>query len=205
MEVKASTKHLRMSARKVRLVTNLILGMGVLSAQAQLRFSNKRSAQAVLKLLNSALANAENNFKLNKNNLYIKSIYIDEGPVLKRWLPRAHGRATPIKKRTAHLNLILDEKEPTPAAEIAKRKKEITAPTKDVTARPVRPAKEAKEPADLPSEKDLDRPFVEEEKPETKVEQKEITRKGWQDRKQDKGGKRGLGGAFNKIFRRKSF
>ena len=113
MQIKASLNNLRTSPRKVRLVTNLIKGLDVSNAQGQLRFLNKRVSAPILKLLNSATANAKHNFDIEKNNLFISSILVGEGPTLKRWLPRAFGRATPIMKRTSHITLVLGEKSPT--------------------------------------------------------------------------------------------
>jgi len=109
MEVKASLKHLRMSPRKVRLVIDIIRKMPVDTALDQLRFINKLAADPVAKLIKSAIANAVNTYSLEKSNLYIKEIRSDEGVMLKRWMPRAHGRATSIRKRGCHLNLILAE------------------------------------------------------------------------------------------------
>ena len=108
--ITAKLKHLKIAPRKVRLAADLIRGMSVIEAQAQLKFLSKRAAHPVLKLLNSALANAEHNFNLSKENLYISKITVDAGPSLKRWLPRAMGRATPILKRTSHITLILEER-----------------------------------------------------------------------------------------------
>ena len=109
MEVKASLKHLRMSAQKTRLVVDVVRGLTVEAALDQLRFINKRAAEPVAKLIKSALANAENTYSLEKSNLMIKEIRVDEGVTLKRWMPRAHGRATAIRKRGCHINLILKE------------------------------------------------------------------------------------------------
>lgn len=107
--VKAKLKHLRISPRKVRLVAGLVRGLPADKALIQLQFSRKRAADSVLKLLNSAIANAENNFQLAKENLYVSEIKVDEGPTLKRWIPRAMGRATSIFKRTSHITLVLNE------------------------------------------------------------------------------------------------
>lgn len=107
----AKLRHLRISPRKVRLVTNLIKGLTVKEAEKQLKFLTKRSTQPILKLLNSAVANAENNAKLTKENLYISRITVDVGPSLKRWRPRAMGRAFQILKRTSHITITLDQKE----------------------------------------------------------------------------------------------
>ncbi|MFA5021638.1 MAG: 50S ribosomal protein L22 [Patescibacteria group bacterium] len=106
-EVKASARYLHMSAKKVRLVINQLRGFEVLKALDSLRFVNKAASKPVIKLLNSAIANAENNFQLDKQDLYIKTITANAGPVLKRFMPRAHGRSAPIHKRTCHLDLIL--------------------------------------------------------------------------------------------------
>lgn len=125
MEVKAKLNNLRMSPRKVRLVANLIKKMDVNVAKAQLKFLTKRAARPIGKLLDSAIANAENNFSLDKNNLYISKILVDSGSTLKRWLPRAFGRATPIMKRTSHITIILSEKIPSKSKKIKKAKEKI--------------------------------------------------------------------------------
>ncbi len=109
MDVKASLNNLRLSPRKTRLVVGLLRGLGVAQAEAQLQFMAKRSAMPLLKLVRSAVANAEHNFSLTKSDLYIKTMTVDEGVSLKRWMPRAQGRATPIKKRSCHVNLVLSE------------------------------------------------------------------------------------------------
>jgi len=113
MEIKANLKNLRMSPRKVRLITGLIKGMDAAEAKMQLRFLNKKASDPVAKLLDSAIANAKNNFNIEKDNLYIASIAVNPGSVLKRWTPRAFGRTSPIMKRTSHIALVLKEKEPT--------------------------------------------------------------------------------------------
>ena len=110
MEVHASARHLHSSALKIRLVIDVIRGMRVGTAQAQLKFMKKAAAQPVLKLLNSAIANATNNFQLVSDTLYIKTIVADEGPIIGRWRPRAFGRSAPIRKRTTHLSIVLDER-----------------------------------------------------------------------------------------------
>ncbi len=110
MAIKAQVKYIRMSPRKVRLVADLIRGLDVEEAENQLRFMNKIAAEPVLKLLKSAVANALNNFKLKKENLYIKEIQVNGGPTLKRWQPKAFGRATPIRKRSSHIAVVLDER-----------------------------------------------------------------------------------------------
>lgn len=111
MEVKAKAKYLRVSPKKVRLVIDLIRGMDVDKALIQLDNLKKDAKEYVVKLLNSAIANAEHNYELERSNLYIKKIIADGGPILHRWRPRAHGRAGAIRKRTTHLTLVLDERE----------------------------------------------------------------------------------------------
>lgn len=111
MEVKAIARHIHMSPMKVRLVIDVIRGKQVADAQQQLRFMNKAAVLPVLKLLNSAIANATHNFKLTPSSLYVKSITADGGPTIHRWTPRAMGRATPIRKRTTHISIVLGESE----------------------------------------------------------------------------------------------
>ncbi len=109
MEIKASLNQLRMSPRKVRLVADIVRGMKTDKALDQLRFGDKKAALPLLKLVESAIANAVNNYDLDKDNLYIKSIMINEGATLKRWTPKAQGRATTVRKRSCHLHLVLAE------------------------------------------------------------------------------------------------
>lgn len=106
----AKLNYLRIAPRKVRLVANLIKGMQVSEAEAQLLVNPKRASESVLKLLRSAVSNAKNN-KLAVEKLVVKEVRVDEGPVLKRWMPRAQGRATPIHKKSSHITLILAEAE----------------------------------------------------------------------------------------------
>jgi len=99
-----------MSPKKVRLVADLVRGMDVSAAQAQLTFLKKDAARPVLKLILSAKANAVHNFKLGGDDLFIKTITVDGGPVLHRWMPRAFGRATPLRKRSSHITVVLEER-----------------------------------------------------------------------------------------------
>jgi large subunit ribosomal protein L22 len=110
MKVIASLNNLRTSPRKVRLVTNSIVGMNASAALVQLQHLVKKTSEPLEKLLNSALSNAENNFGLDKDNMYVSSILVGEGAKLKRWLPRAQGRATLLLKRTSHIKLELEER-----------------------------------------------------------------------------------------------
>ena len=99
-----------MSPKKVRLVANLIKSLPVKDALVQLEYVNKWAKTPIIKLLNSAIANAENNFKLDKDSLIIKKITVNQGPVLKRWQPHAHGRATMIRKKMSHIEIVLEGK-----------------------------------------------------------------------------------------------
>src|SRR3989338_2457985 len=108
-EIKAQLNYLRIAPRKVRLVASALKGLSVNEAEAQLLFRPQRSSQPLLKLLRSAVANAKNNQRLNADNLVIQSIRVDNGPMLKRFMPRAMGRATPIQKKTSHVSLILED------------------------------------------------------------------------------------------------
>lgn len=109
MEIKAKAKYVRMSPRKIRLIADVIRKMPVNQAIEQLQFINKKATEPVVKVVKSAIANATNNFELEQDNLFVKEITIDEGPTLHRWMPRAHGRATSIRKKTSHINLVLGE------------------------------------------------------------------------------------------------
>ena len=109
MEVKAHLNHLRISSRKVRLVVDLVREMEIKEAKTQLKFINKKSSELLLKLLNSAVANAKNNFNLDENNLYISKIIVNDGKILKRWRPRAMGRSARINKRTSNVTIVLDK------------------------------------------------------------------------------------------------
>jgi len=109
--VRAQAKYVRSSARKARLVMDHVRGMTVTEAQAVLRHSPRGIARDLERLLASAVANAENNHELVSDDLYVKEIYADEGPTLRRFRPRAQGRATRIRKRTSHLTVALSTKE----------------------------------------------------------------------------------------------
>jgi large subunit ribosomal protein L22 len=122
MQVKASAKFIKTSPKKIRLLTDLVRGLDVDEAIVQLQFSKKDAAMPVSKLIKSAIANAEENDDLKRDNLFISEIKVDDGPTMKRWMPRAMGRATPIRKRSSHITLILDEKVPTEKKD--KKKKE---------------------------------------------------------------------------------
>jgi large subunit ribosomal protein L22 len=106
-ETRASLRHLRTSPSKVREVLGLIRGREIDDARERLRFSTRGPAGDVLKLLDSAVANAESNQSLPEDELFVARAYADEGPTLKRWRPRARGRGTRIRKRTSHVTIVL--------------------------------------------------------------------------------------------------
>jgi len=107
--VRAQAKHVRSSARKARLITDLIRGRSVPEARTILAFSSRAVAHDVEKVLRSAVANAESRPDLhwNGDDLVIVTAYVDEGPTLKRFRPRAYGRATPVRKRTSHVTVVV--------------------------------------------------------------------------------------------------
>jgi len=109
MESRAVARYIRISPRKVRLVMDEIRGRKIEEALNQLSFAPQKGAFILKKLIDSAVANAEQNFDMDVDKLYIKRIFADEGPTLKRFRPRAMGRATKIRKRTSHLTVVLDE------------------------------------------------------------------------------------------------
>ena len=110
MEVKAKLKYARVGAFKMRLVVDLVRGMDVNEAVRTLTFMKKKSAVMVKKLIESAVANAADKKIIDVDNLYVKHISVDQGPALKRFRPRAQGRAFMIKKKQSHVNVILDER-----------------------------------------------------------------------------------------------
>src|SRR4051794_2780178 len=105
--VKASARYVRIAPRKARLIADQVRGMHIESARALLQFSPRGAAHPIHKLINSAAANAENNHDLIGDEMRISSITVDEGPTLRRFRPRAMGRATPINKRTSHIRVAL--------------------------------------------------------------------------------------------------
>lgn len=110
-QITAELKNYRQSPRKVRLLADMIRGKSVEAALQQLAILNKRAADPVKKFVESAIANAVHNFKASKDGLTIKEIRVDKGMVMKRSMPRAFGRAYPIKKRMSHLKIVLETKE----------------------------------------------------------------------------------------------
>ncbi len=111
MEARAEHKYARISPRKVKIVCDLIRGKDARVAEAILLQTPKAGSELLIKVLRSAIANAENNFSLDPETLYVSETYANPGPILKRMLPRAHGRADRINKRTSHITVVLSEKE----------------------------------------------------------------------------------------------
>jgi len=109
-EVTAQLNRLRLAPRKVRSVANLIKGKDVVKVLAQLDHLIKKPAPHLSKLLNSAIANAENNFNMVRSNLYIKDLVVNEGVKLKRFQPKGFGRASEIQKKTSHIKIVLEER-----------------------------------------------------------------------------------------------
>ncbi len=109
--MKATLKQYRQSPRKVRLVADLIRGKTVDRALTALEFASKRASSPLKKLINTAIAGAKHNFNIEKDDLFVKEITVDQGPTLHRWRPRARGRATPINKRTSHVSVVLAEQQ----------------------------------------------------------------------------------------------
>ena len=110
MEAKAVAKYVRIAPRKVRVVMDLIRGKNVAEAFAILKFTPKAGSEVLTKVLKSAVANAENNFDMDSDRLYVKTAFVGEGPTLKRIHPRSRGQAFKILKRTSHITIIVDEK-----------------------------------------------------------------------------------------------
>jgi large subunit ribosomal protein L22 len=173
MKATAKLKHLRTAPRKVRLVADMVRGKKAVEAQHLLAFCTKKSAKPILKLLNSAVANAKGSLiNGDESNLYISKITVDEGPKLKRWRARARGQAYEIQKKTSHINLVLDE-----IKETGKMKK-----TKEKTKKPKIERVKSKD---------------------VKVEPKKIDKKKMQRQDKDYLKPKKSDGAGKKIFRRK--
>ncbi|MDR2833803.1 MAG: 50S ribosomal protein L22 [Streptococcaceae bacterium] len=110
LSAKATAKTVRVSPRKARLVMDLVRGKQVAEAISILKFTPNKAAGIIEKVLMSAIANAENNFDLDVENLYISEAFVNEGPTMKRFRPRAKGSASPIMKRTSHVTVVVTEK-----------------------------------------------------------------------------------------------
>jgi len=110
MEARAQVRFARHTPRKARRVVDLIRGLPASEAQAVLKFAPQAASKTVYKVLQSAIANAEHNFKLDKDTLWVSRAWVDEGPTLKRFRPRAQGRAYRINKRTSHITVIVESR-----------------------------------------------------------------------------------------------
>lgn len=119
MEARAQARHVRVTPMKARRVINLIRGLQASEAQAILHFAPQAATEPVGKVLDSAIANATNNFNLDPTTLYVSEAYVDEGSTLKRFRPRAQGRAYRIRKRTSHITVIVESR---PAASSTRKK-----------------------------------------------------------------------------------
>lgn len=113
---KAIARYVRVAPRKVRLVVDLIRGKAVGEAIAILRNTPRAASPVVEKVLNSAIANAEHNYSMNVESLVVSEVFVDQGPTLKRFMPRAMGRASKIHKRTSHITVVVTEKQAQPKA-----------------------------------------------------------------------------------------
>ncbi len=111
MEARAVSRHVRIAPRKVRLVVDLVRGKGVEEALGILEYVPKRAARVVAKTLRSVVANAQNTQRVDVDRLFVKRAFVDGGPTWKRFTPRAQGRATPVRKRTCHVTVIVDERQ----------------------------------------------------------------------------------------------
>ncbi len=195
MEVKATAKYIHISPKKIRLVVEAIKDLPLEEVLQSLSALTHRAARPLLKALNSAIANAEHNFGLKKEDLYIKSLLINQGPSLKRWTAKARGMAAPIKRRTAHIVVVLDTKTAKPSLEKPELKeKEIRQQIPQKIFQPTLVQK-------IPKEKKIE---------ETITEVKPVifdrTRLATDRRKQhlDKARLKKKGGFLKRIFRRKA-
>ena len=110
MSARAKGRYIRMTPRKMRIVADEVRGMKVGKAVDVLTFSRKRAARPILKLIKSALSNADQKGDMDLDNLVVAKLTIDQGPTYKRWMPRARGMATPVLKRTSHVSVVLEER-----------------------------------------------------------------------------------------------
>ena len=115
MEARAQARYVRVTPMKARRVVDLIRGLPAAEAQAVLRFAPQAASEPVGKVLDSAIANASNNHSLDPSSLVVREAYVDEGPTLKRFRPRAQGRAYRIRKRTSHITVVVESRPATSA------------------------------------------------------------------------------------------
>ena len=193
MIVKAKAKYIRISPRKARLVADLVRGLDLEEAFSKLAILNKKAVMPIGKLLNSALASAEHNNNLERNNLYIKEITVNDGPISYRWMPRAFGRATQLRKRTSMIEIGLAERVETKVKDEKKKDEKIET---------VKVDKKVSEPLAEKVESEKTEENQSSEKEEDKFD---IKRKGGhRDMEQRDRGDQKKKGALKKMFRRKS-
>jgi len=193
MQIKISTKYLKTPSKKMQPIVSLIKGKKVEEAINQLKFLPKKGGRFLLKSLESGVANARHNFNLPSQDLIVKEVLIGEGPMLKRWTPKALGSATPFRKRTSHLTIILETK---PGIEI---KKEIVKKEK-VEELPI--VEEVKKETKVVKEEKLKKP----EEPEISKRVFDVRRVASGRHKQnlDRLRRKEKGGIIGRIFRRKA-
>lgn len=184
MKVTAELKSIRVAPRKAKLVADLVKGMDALEAVNQLDATVRKTSGYLQKLILSAIANGENNFGLSKNNLYVFDVVVGAGPTMKRWMPKAYGRAGEILKRTSKIKVVLEERVE------GKDRKSKEQLEKEREERAKKAAEEAKKRAEAQKE--------EEAKPEKVAETKAKS-----EEKTTTGAKKGQGWK-NRIFNRKS-
>ncbi len=184
MSVTAQLKYLHIAPRKVRLVADLIRGKKIEEAQAILNFTVKKSAKPLLKLLKSAIANAKQNLPEDKLNLYISKILVNEGPKLKRLMPRAKGMASAIQKKTSHITILLDKIE-----------KEIEGQTKETEK--IKKFKKSKKIKKMKEKKTI--------KPKAFFREKKFFTRQEKFRPDIRGAKLKTEKGIKRIFRRKAF
>jgi large subunit ribosomal protein L22 len=151
--VRAHAKWVRTSARKARIVLEHVRGLPVAEARVQLRFATRNAADDILRVLDSAIANAVNNHGLEEESLVVEEAFADEGVTMKRWQPRARGRAMRIRKRTAHITILLRSVAPAEPAEDEKpkRRSHKAAATEAAAPAPAKGRRSAK-PAEAPAD-----------------------------------------------------
>ena len=189
MKVSAKLNNLRIAPRKTRLVGNLVKGLDVQEALNQLEVNVRSTCPHLKKLLKSAIANGENNFGIDRDNMYILDVVVEAGPSLKRWMPKAYGRAGKILKRTSKIELILEERIE------GKGRKSREQMEKEKKKRLEDKKKEQKE-----MEEKEKATLGGKEKAETQNRQTERAKEIIKEKKSEERGK----GIINKIFRRKS-
>jgi large subunit ribosomal protein L22 len=191
MKVTAELNNLRISPRKVKLVADLIKGMDAVEAVAQLDVAIKKTSGYMQKLLLSAIANGENNFGLSKDNLYVLDAVVGAGPTLKRWMPKAYGRAGQILKRTSKVRIVLEERI---EGKDRKSKEQLEKERTEKAKRATEELKKEEEKKEEQKEEEIKEGKTEKVTAETKVKNADKTKKTAAEPKSWK----------NKIFRRKS-